>query len=67
MMHCESDAFSANGLPTIETILGNFSIGQRDNMSNTDIYEVRLFYNCSSTGAVTLSPTTPATTSLHHF
>jgi len=67
VMHYESDAFSVNGSSTIETILGNFSIGQRDNMSNTDIYEVRLFYNCSSTGAVTLSPTTSSTTGLHHF
>ncbi|CAF4174467.1 unnamed protein product, partial [Rotaria sordida] len=62
VMHYENDAFSVNGYPTIETIQGNFSIGQRDNMSDTDIYEVRLFYNCSSTGGVTLPPTTSPTT-----
>jgi hypothetical protein len=54
-MHYPSDGFSSNGLPTIEPLQSNVSIGQRYNMSSIDIEEVRLFYNCSSYG-----PTFPA-------
>ena len=53
-------AFSENGLPTIEPLQPNVTIGQRDNLSSIDIEEVRRFYNCSSTG-ITLPPTTTPT------
>jgi hypothetical protein len=59
-MHYGQDAFSTNGLPTIETLTPNVQIGQRINMSVIDIEEVRLFYNCSSTGIT--FPTVPTTT-----
>ncbi|UJR07027.1 hypothetical protein I4U23_011315 [Adineta vaga] len=61
VMHYETDAFSKNGLPTIQTLVANISIGQRDNMSTIDIEEVRLFYNCSARG-VTLPPIPTTTT-----
>jgi len=59
-MHYERDAFSSNGLLTIEPLQPNIEIGQRYNMSTTDIEEVRLFYNCSSNGIT--FPTIPTTT-----
>ena len=61
VMHYETNAFSKNGLPTIQTLVANISIGQRDNMSTIDIEEVRLFYNCSARG-VTLPPIPTTTT-----
>ena len=61
VMHYESDAFSINGLPTIEPLQSGVTVGQRDNMSSIDIQEVRMFYNCS-VGGVTF-PTVPTTTS----
>ncbi len=60
-MHYEKDAFSSNGLPTIVPTQPNVTIGQRYNMSTTDILEVRLLYNCLSTG-VTLPPIPTTTT-----
>ncbi|UJR11875.1 hypothetical protein I4U23_016054 [Adineta vaga] len=60
VMHYQLNAFSNNGLPTIEPLRENIRIGQLDNMSSIDIEEVRLFYNCSSTD-VTLPPI-PTTT-----
>lgn len=60
VMHYETDAFSANGLPTIEPLTPGIPIGQRVNLSATDILEVRLLYNCSANG-VTLPPI-PTTT-----
>jgi hypothetical protein len=59
-MHYESQAFSLNGRHTIEALQPNVTIGQRYNMSTTDILEVRMFYNCSARG-VTL-PLMPTTT-----
>ena len=59
VMHYEATAFSSNGQPTITPLQAGVTIGQRYNMSSIDIQEVRLFYNCSSTG-VTLAPVTPA-------
>ena len=59
VMHYEKDAFTSNGLPTIEPIEPNVEIGQRIWMSPLDIEEVRLVYNCSSTGII--SPTVPTT------
>ena len=61
IMHYERNAFSQNGLPTIEPLQVNVTIGQRDNMSSTDIQEVRLLYNCSATG-VTLPEINATTT-----
>ena len=61
VMHYESNAFSSNGLPTIEPLQAGATIGQRVNMSTIDIQEVRLFYNCSATG-VTFPSTTTSTT-----
>ncbi len=61
VMHYEPDAFSSNGLPTIEPLQPNVEIGQRYNMSTTDIEEVRIFYNCSSSGG-TLPPIPTTTT-----
>ena len=55
VMHYETNAFSRNGLPTIEPLQSNIQIGQRYNMSTTDIQEVRIFYKCSSSGS-TLPP-----------
>jgi hypothetical protein len=60
VMHYERDAFSSNGLPTIVPTQPNVQIGQRYNMSTLDILEVRLFYNCSSSGIT--FPTIPTTT-----
>jgi hypothetical protein len=60
-MHYPRDAFSINGLPTIEPLQPNVSIGQRYNMSAIDIQEVRLFYNCSANG-ITFPPIPTMTT-----
>ncbi|CAF1409433.1 unnamed protein product [Adineta ricciae] len=60
IMHYERDAFSWNRLPTIEPLQANVTIGQRDNMSSTDIHEVQLLYNCSAIG-VTLPEITTTT------
>ncbi|CAF1094502.1 unnamed protein product [Rotaria sordida] len=61
IMHYETTAFSANGLPTIVPIQPNTIIGQRVNLSSIDIQEVRLFYNCTASG-VTLPTITTTTT-----
>ncbi|CAF3629808.1 unnamed protein product [Rotaria sp. Silwood2] len=65
-MHYEPDAFSFNGRPTIESLQPNVTFGQRFNMSAIDILEVRLFYNCSSSG-VTFSPMPTTTTGCIEF
>jgi hypothetical protein len=61
LMHYSSTAFSSNGNPTITPRQANAVIGQRFNMSATDIQEVRSFYQCPTLG-VTLPTltTTPA-------
>ena len=59
VMHYNSHAFSGNGLPTIETVEPFAMIGQRTRMSPIDIQEVRLFYNCQTTGVT--YPTTKIT------
>jgi len=59
-MHYEPDAFSSNGLPTIESLQPNVTFGQRYNISTIDILEVQLFYNCSSNGLT--FPPIPTTT-----
>lgn len=61
VMHYRADAFSSNGLPTIEPLEADVSIGQIYNMSQIDIQEVRLFYNCSASGVT--FPEIPTTTS----
>ncbi|CAF4127007.1 unnamed protein product, partial [Adineta steineri] len=65
VMHYEKNTFSVNGLPTIEPLVSNVSIGQRDNMSLIDIQEVRLFYNCSAIG--TTLPPIPTTTTRSYY
>ena len=49
-MHYSSTSFSVNGNPTITPRQANAVIGQRFNMSTTDIEEVRLFYRCPTVG-----------------
>lgn len=61
IMHYDMYAFSENGLPTIEPLQANVTIGQRDNMSASDIEAVRRLYNCSATGQ-TLPPNPILTT-----
>ena len=50
LMHYEKTAFSINGLPTIQPLQTSIKIGQRYKMSDIDIQEIRLFYNCSAAG-----------------
>jgi hypothetical protein len=57
IMHYDRYTFSSNDFPTIEPLDENADIGQRFDMSQIDIEEVRLFYNCQSNG-ITL-PTLP--------
>lgn len=53
VMHYRSNAFASNvDFPTIEPLVSNAQIGQRIWMSPIDIAEVRLVYNCSSTGMI---------------
>ncbi|CAF3392497.1 unnamed protein product, partial [Rotaria sp. Silwood2] len=61
VMHYEPDAFTLNGFPTIESLQPNVTFEQRYNISTIDILEVRLFYNCSSSG-VTFPPMPTTTT-----
>ena len=63
LMHYGSDAFSSNGRSTIEPLLPNITIGQRERMSDIDIEEVRLFYQCQSNG-ITFPPTATSTTGI---
>jgi hypothetical protein len=63
VMHYEPDAFTSNGLPTIESLQPDVTLGQRYNMSTIDILEVRLFYKCPSDG-VTFPPVSSTTTGL---
>ncbi|CAF1648480.1 unnamed protein product [Adineta ricciae] len=62
IMHYGKYDFSSNGFPTIESIIPNVDIGENVNLSTTDIYEIRLFYNCSLTGI-----TLPTTTSVNLY
>jgi hypothetical protein len=63
VMHYEKDAFTSNGLPTIEPMEPNVEIGQRIWMSSLDIEEVRLVYNCSSDGMISPIASTNKTAS----
>ncbi|UJR12915.1 hypothetical protein I4U23_017089 [Adineta vaga] len=62
IMHYGKYDFSSNGFPTIESITPNVDIGENFNLSSIDIYEIRLFYNCSLTGI-----TLPTTTSVNLY
>ncbi len=44
VMHYGPDAFSINGLPTIETIPPGIPIGQRSRLSALDVFSVRAMY-----------------------
>lgn len=46
IMHFDKYTFSKNNKPTIEPIQAGVTIGQRESLSATDIYEVRTFYKC---------------------
>ncbi|CAF3430867.1 unnamed protein product [Rotaria sp. Silwood1] len=62
VMHYPANAFSVNNRSTIVPLQPNVTIGQRVNLSSIDILEVRILYNCPTSG-VTLPPTTTTTTS----
>ena len=49
VMQYSGTAFSANGSPTMQALLPNITLGG-PNMTAMDIYGVRAFYNCSSSG-----------------
>lgn len=59
IMHYPPDAFSSNGLPTLEAIDGNSAFGQRDGLSGGDISALRRMYSAAapapSSGNVTPS------------
>ena len=57
-MHYERDAFSINGLPTIEPLQANVTIGQRITISPIDVLEVQLFYGCRIASTTSSSTTT---------
>lgn len=46
IMHYSAYSFSANSLPTITTKQTGATIGQREQLSATDIEEVRRYYQC---------------------
>ena len=58
VMQYSETAFSVNGSPTMEALQPNVTLGG-SNMTATDIYEVRMFYNCSSSGTPLQSVTSP--------
>ncbi|CAM4969716.1 unnamed protein product [Rotaria socialis] len=66
VMHYPNNGFSSNGLPTIEPLQPNVTIGQRANLSAIDIQEVRILYNCSATG-ITLPLRTTTTAPMVHL
>ena len=45
-MHYASNAFSVNGRPTITPRRSSVVIGQREQLSLTDITEIRAYYGC---------------------
>jgi hypothetical protein len=47
IMHYGTDFFSANGRPTITPKISGVTIGQREKLSATDIFEIRDYYGCS--------------------
>lgn len=60
VMHYPANAFSANGLPTIETMPAGIAIGQRTGLNSGDIAGLKLMYPSGSTSgtstvAVTIS------------
>jgi astacin len=61
IMHYGAYAFSANGLPTIETIPSGISIGQRSTLSAGDIAGVQTMYPTTTT-TTPLAPTTVGVT-----
>ena len=59
VMHYGANALSSNGYPTIIPLQANVTIDQRITMSSIDIQEIRMFYNCSTTGSTFPPTTTP--------
>nr|QNH72389.1 toxin candidate TRINITY_DN29126_c0_g3_i1 [Pachycerianthus borealis] len=55
IMHYRKNAFSWNGLDTIQTLNGA-AIGQRSGLSNGDIKQMNLMYRCSNGHANTTRP-----------
>ncbi len=45
-MHYGPTAFSINGQPTIIPKQSGVTIGQREQLSSTDIAEIRNYYSC---------------------
>ena len=62
IMHYVTREFSVNGLPTIESIQPNVQIGQRYNLSQIDIQEIRMYYNCPVNQFASTTTTTTTTT-----
>jgi astacin len=60
VMHYNGSSFSANGLPTIETIPAGIPIGQRAALSTGDVAAIRLLYPNTSISVPPVTP--PATT-----
>eukprot|EP00794_Sanderia_malayensis_P019864 gene19864-21805_t len=64
VMHYPLDAFTKNGLPTIEVVgdAQGAQIGHRDGMSANDIEQIRLFYDCKDARRTHI----PKNGTLHH-
>jgi hypothetical protein len=59
IMHYSANAFSANGLPTIETIPAGVAIGQRDSLSTGDITAIAKLYAPSRSATATAPASVP--------
>ena len=62
VMHYGTDAFTANGSPTIVPRQANVKIGQRYFLSSSDIAAIRKFYSYSGVGTTLPTPTTTTPT-----
>jgi hypothetical protein len=48
IMHYGTTAFSMNGRPTMVPIQAGMTIGDAQELSPTDIFEVRNYYGCNA-------------------
>ncbi|UJR12508.1 hypothetical protein I4U23_016683 [Adineta vaga] len=60
IMHYQGTEFSKNGLPTMESIPPNITMGSKSNLSATDIRGIQIYYGCSAAGPSTPKGTGPA-------